>query len=47
MRRGTTPTHTITTDLDLTEAAVIFLTYKQCKRVVCEIERDRLTVESD
>ena len=47
MRRGTTPTHTITTDLDLTEAAVIFLTYKQCKHVVCEFERDRLTVESD
>ena len=44
MRRGTTPTHTITTDADLTGAAVIFLTYQQKGKTILELEDDRMTV---
>lgn len=33
MRRGTTPTHTFTTDIDLTDAEVIYITYKQDGKV--------------
>ena len=36
MRRGTTPTITITTDIDLTGASNLFVTFKQGDRVVFE-----------
>jgi len=36
MRRGTTPTITITTDLDLTGASNLFVTFKQGTRLVME-----------
>lgn len=52
MRRGTTPTHIFTTDIDLTQAEVVYLTYKQGGEIVLErevgsmeIAADKLTVE--
>lgn len=36
MRRGTTPTLTITTDIDLTAAENMFITFKQRNRIVFE-----------
>lgn len=47
MRRGTTPTHIFKTDVDLTDAAVIWLTYKVDGVIVIEKEKPDLTVESD
>lgn len=44
MRRGTTPTITITTDIDLTEASNLFVTFKQGDRVVFEKTLDDVTV---
>lgn len=44
MRRGTTPTHIFTTDVDLTDAAVIYITYKQGGQTVLEKTGDALTV---
>ena len=38
MRRGTTPKHIFTTDVDLTDAEVIYITYKQGGQVVAEKE---------
>lgn len=36
MTRGTTPTHTFTTDIDLSGADEIYVTYKQGNKTVCE-----------
>lgn len=36
MRRGTTPTNTFTVDVDLTQAEVLYVTYKQNARTVIE-----------
>ena len=51
MRRGTTPTNVIHTDLDLTTALSIYLTYSQNKRNIIEKElpdmevtKERITV---
>ena len=44
MRRGTTPTITITTDIDLTEASNLFVTFKQGDRVVCEKTLEDVTI---
>lgn len=44
MRRGTTPTITITTDIDLTEASNLFVTFKQGDRVAFEKTIDDVTV---
>lgn len=44
MRRGTTPTNTFTTDIDLTEAVVLYITYKQNHRVVIEKTLNDVTV---
>ena len=46
MKRGTTPTNTFKTNIDLTGAAV-FLTYSQRGRVVLEKAGDDLTVFED
>lgn len=40
MRRGTTPTHIFGTDIDLTDAEVIYITYRQNKRIVLEKTKD-------
>ncbi len=36
MYRGTTPIHIFTTDIDLSEAAAVYITYKQNKHTVVE-----------
>lgn len=36
MRRGTTPINTFEVDVDLSGAEVLFITYRQQGRVVCE-----------
>ena len=48
MMRGTTPTHTFTTDVDLTDAEVLYVTYKQNGRVVVEktLEDVKVTAEA-
>ena len=47
MRRGTTPTHTFTTDIDLTDAEAIYITYKQNDKTVIEKEKTDLTITED
>lgn len=47
MRRGTTPTHTIATDIDLRSAEVIYVTYKQGANLVVEKETSDITVEEN
>ena len=47
MRRGTTVENTFTTDIDLTEAEVIFITYKQKNRKVIEKSIDDIDVSTD
>lgn len=44
MRRGTTPTITITTDIDLTAASNLFVTFKQGDRIVFEKTLDDVSV---
>lgn len=44
MRRGTTPTITITTDIDLTPASNLFVTFKQDGCKVVEKTHDDVTV---
>ena len=44
MRRGTTPTITITTDIDLTSASNLFVTFKQGDRIVFEKTLDDVAV---
>lgn len=44
MRRGTTPTITITTDIDLTEATNLFVTFKQGNHIVFEKTLEDVTV---
>lgn len=44
MRRGTTPTNTFTVDIDLTQAEVIYITYKQGPRTVIEKTKQDLTI---
>ncbi len=44
MRRGTTPTHDFTTDVDLSEATKIYITYKQGGKVILEKELSDITV---
>lgn len=47
MRRGTTPIHTFTTDIDLTDAEVIYITYEQTGAVVMEKQKEDLTITAD
>ena len=44
MRRGTTPTHEFTTDIDLTDASKIYITYKQGGTVKLEKALPDITV---
>lgn len=46
MRRGTTPTHIFTTDTDLTNAVVIYLSYEQYGEIVLEKTKEDMTVDS-
>ena len=45
--RGTTPVHTITTAIDLTNAVVIYVTYKQKRNVVLEKTKDDIDVTAE
>lgn len=47
MRRGTTPTHTFTSDLDLRSAEVMYMTYKQNGKTILERDLDGIEVEED
>ena len=47
MYRGTTPTNIFTVDVDLTDAEVIYITYKQAGVVVIEKDIDDITVAVD
>lgn len=47
MTRGTTPTHTFTTDTDLTSATVLYITYQQGGKTVVEKTLDECTVTSE
>lgn len=44
MRRGTTPTITITTDIDLTQSSNLFVTFKQGGMIVCEKTLEDVTI---
>lgn len=44
MRRGTTPTHIFETDIDLTAAEEIYLTYRQDTCNILELTMDRMEV---
>ena len=44
MFRGTTPTNVFNVDVDLTNAEVIYITYKQQNKVVFEKTKDDITV---
>lgn len=47
MRKGTTPIHHFTVDLDLTTATEIYLTYKQgCKEIIEKTKKD-MTITPD
>lgn len=45
--RGTTPLHIITTDVDLSDAVVIYVTYKQKRDVVLEKTKEDMEVSAD
>ena len=47
MRRGTTPTHEFTTDIDLTTANEIYITYKQGGKVRVEKKLPDITVTAE
>ena len=47
MKRGTTPTHTFTVDVDLTSATVIYLTYKQNGQTIVERDKSHMAVTTD
>lgn len=44
MRRGTTPTITISTDISLVDASNLFVTFKQGDRIAFEKTLDEVTV---
>lgn len=46
MRRGTTPTNTFSSDVDLT-GATVFVDYEQKNRIIIEKTGDDLTVTSE
>lgn len=47
MRRGTTPTHIFNTDIDLSDASVIYITYKQNEKTVLEKTLGDITIAPD
>ena len=47
MRRGTTPTHIFKTDLDLTGADAVYVTYQQYGKTVLEKDLSDMTVEEE
>ena len=47
MRRGTTVTNTFGVDVDLTDAAALFITYKQAGYTIIEKTIDDITITED
>lgn len=47
MRRGTTPTHIFETDIDLTSAEVVYITYKQTTGETLTKEKSDIAIEED
>lgn len=47
MFRGTTPTNIFNVDIDLTNAEVIYITYKQQNKVVIEKTKDDITATTE
>lgn len=47
MRRGTTPTHKFKVPIDLTEAAEVYMTYKQEGRVKVEKTIEEMTITEE
>lgn len=47
MRRGTTPTHIFKSDVDLTDAVEIFMTYKQSGKIYIEKTIEDMEVSQD
>lgn len=47
MRRGTTPTHKFTTDVDLTSAVVLYVTYTQGAKTIIEHDIDDCEIAAD
>lgn len=47
MRRGTTPKHTFTTDIDLSAAEVLYITYQQDGETILEKSKEDITVSPD
>lgn len=47
MRRGTTPTITITTDIDLSAASNLYVTFKQGDRIAIEKTLEDVTVTAE
>ena len=46
IRKGTTPTHIFNTNVDLTEAVALYVTYKQGGRVVIEKDKSECEITS-
>lgn len=47
MLRGTTPTHVFKTNIDLSDAEVIFITYKQQGKILVEKTIDDVTLTAE
>lgn len=47
MRRGTTPTHEFSTDINLTSAEVLYITYKQDGKSIIEKDIDAVDIEAE
>lgn len=45
--RGTTPTHVFNTDIDLTTAAAVYVTYKQDGITIMEKDKGELEITND
>ena len=47
MTRGTTPTHEFNTNVDLTDAKIVYITYMQNGETVVEKTIDDATIDGD
>ena len=47
MRRGTTPKHTFKSKIDLRDAEVLYITYKQKGKTIIERTKDQMEVLED
>ena len=47
MRRGTTPTHTFSTDVDLSDSSVLYVTYEQNNGIIVEVDKSRCSINEN